>query len=165
MVIKIKTAVSDENRDPIIQHVPRNFMYSHRSCRLFCFISPKHICKRPHFINKPDTWGLQQSLYIWRTVQISGLFCYLYLSCGYESVPKLRPPSQKMNKNSPWKQVQLLAARLACTNVQTAWYSLLNSAPDDGRVVRPKHVQQVKNSEIKIICMICAIFGVLLHVA
>ena len=30
------------------------------------------------------------------------------------------------------------------TNVPTARYSLLDSAPDDGSVVRPKHVQQVK---------------------
>ena len=30
------------------------------------------------------------------------------------------------------------------TNVPTLWYSLLGSAPDDGRVVRPKHVEQAK---------------------
>ena len=36
------------------------------------------------------------------------------------------------------------AARLACTNVPNAWYSLLDSAADVGRVVRPKHVEQVK---------------------
>ena len=36
------------------------------------------------------------------------------------------------------------AARHACSKVATVWYSLLDSAPDDGRVVRPKHVEQVK---------------------
>ena len=42
------------------------------------------------------------------------------------------------------------------TNVPTAWYGLLDGAPDDGRVVCPKHVEQIKNSEIKSICKICA---------
>ena len=26
----------------------------------------------------------------------------------------------------------------------TVWYSLVDSAPDDGRIVRPKHVEQMK---------------------
>ena len=47
---------------------------------------------------------------------------------------------------------------------QTAWYSSLDGAPDDGRVVRPKHVQQVKNSEIKTICNNLCILLVLLHI-
>ena len=38
-------------------------------------------------------------------------------------------------------------ARLACRNVPIAWYSLLDSVPDDGRVERPKHVEQVKTLE------------------
>ena len=36
------------------------------------------------------------------------------------------------------------AVRLAGTNVPNAWYSLLDGAPDDGRIVRPKHAQQNK---------------------
>jgi hypothetical protein len=35
-------------------------------------------------------------------------------------------------------------ARLASTNVPNAGYSLLDGAPDDGRTVRPKHVEQNK---------------------
>ena len=37
-----------------------------------------------------------------------------------------------------------------CTNsynVPTAWYSLLGTAPDDGGVVLPKHVEQTKALE------------------
>ena len=44
-------------------------------------------------------------------------------------------------------------ARLACTN---SVMRFIDSAPDVGRVVRPKHVQQVKKSEIKIVCKTCA---------
>ena len=35
-----------------------------------------------------------------------------------------------------------VAATLACANVPNTWYSLLDGAPDDGRIVRPKHVEQ-----------------------
>ena len=37
-----------------------------------------------------------------------------------------------------------LAVRHACTNVPNAWYSLLDGAPDDERLVRSKHVEQNK---------------------
>jgi hypothetical protein len=95
VIAKIKIPVSDGNWDPIIQHVTRNSTCSHTSHRLFWFIFHKDKCKCPHFINKPDTWGLQQSLNIWRTALISGLFCYLYLGCSYEAVHKLRPVTKK----------------------------------------------------------------------
>ena len=57
-----------------------------------------------------------------------------------------------------------IAARLTCTYVQNAWYSLLDSAPDDGRVVRPKHVEQVKNGEIKSILYDLCVLLVLLRI-
>ena len=56
-----------------------------------------------------------------------------------------------------------VAARLACTNVPTAWYSSLHNAPDDGRVVRPKHVEQTKEWKIKIIYKNLCILLVYLH--
>ena len=37
-----------------------------------------------------------------------------------------------------------VAVRLACAIVPNAWYSLLDGAPDDGRIVHPKHVEQNK---------------------
>ena len=43
--------------------------------------------------------------------------------------------------------VQACLARHACTNVPTTWYSLIDSASDDERVVRPKHVEEVKTLE------------------
>ena len=35
-----------------------------------------------------------------------------------------------------------VAVRRPCRNVPNARYSLLDGAPDDGRIVRPKHVQE-----------------------
>ena len=49
------------------------------------------------------------------------------------------------------------AAGLARKNVPTAWYSLIDSAPDDGRAVSPKHVQQAKSLEkVRLFVRICA---------
>ena len=57
-------------------------------------------------------------------------------------------------------------ARLACMIVPTAWYSIIDIAPDDGRVLRPKPAEQVQNSEIKkIICKKSCILLVHIHTA
>ena len=39
-----------------------------------------------------------------------------------------------------------VAARLPYTNVPSAWSSLLDGAPDDGRIVRPEHIEQNKKN-------------------
>ena len=54
-----------------------------------------------------------------------------------------------------------VAIRLACTNVPNALYSLLDAASDDGRVVRPKHVEKLK---IKFICKNLCILLVYLRI-
>ena len=73
----------------------------------------------------------------------------------------------QLAQSAQWCRRARLACTIvptACTIVPTAWYSLLDSAPDDGRVIRPKHVEQVKNSEIKkIICKKLCILLVHLH--
>ena len=46
------------------------------------------------------------------------------------------------------QDTQLLINNLyfSCTNVPNAWHNLPDGAADDGRIVRPKHVEQNKEN-------------------
>ena len=61
-------------------------------------------------------------------------------SAIYSRIPSWRGWGKYLSPN-------FIAARPACTIAPTAWYSKLESAPDDERVIRSKHVEQEKTVE------------------